>query len=370
MTVFRMATEPYDIKSELIARLADQYDYDPWRVWIFDMQRASLRLPNPPPDLLPSDLSLRYRFATLVLQGNGFTFTTSETSSSEMPASRVETPYHLAAVPSANGPSAIAATYEGVPLAVFQSLNLVEIMGKPSAYYFAFKEPTIRKPLHTYLVVNPFENCAYRCKYCSRLPYFGSVPHTYKATLERVVRDVAAAVDSPNEVRFVNIITGSLASADADVALCEDVIDAFARAGFAHCEYGVYSSSICRRPHMERLRRKGVVFFTVTVETTTAEARDRLHEPGNPKRRMSFEDIVEVIKMAEQIFPCVNTTMMLGYEPADDIKRNFEILARETSVTVNHYIPRIWLRPSTTFSTPRHGVWTTTWTCSRSSSET
>jgi hypothetical protein len=49
--------------------------------------------------------------------------------------------------------------------------------------------------------------------------------------------------------------------------------------------------------------------------------------------------------MAEQIFPCVNTTMMLGYEPADDIKRNFEILAHETSVTVNHYIPRIWLRP-------------------------
>jgi hypothetical protein len=77
-----MAPESYELKNELVARLADRYDYDPWRVWIFDMQRASLRLPNPPRDLLPPDLSSCYRFATLVLQGNGFTFTTSETSSS------------------------------------------------------------------------------------------------------------------------------------------------------------------------------------------------------------------------------------------------------------------------------------------------
>ena len=59
---------------------------------------------------------------------------------------------------------------------------------------------------------------------------------------------------------------------------------------------------------------------------------------------MSFDELVGVIKSAEDIFPCVNTTMMLGYEPADCIKRNFEVLAKETRVTVNHYIPRGWLR--------------------------
>ena len=284
MDSVKIATEAYDVKNGLIARLAERYNYDPWRVRILDMQRASLCLPNPPSQLLPPDLSSRYRFATLVLQGNGFTFTTSETSSSEMPASRVETPYHLMAAPDANAGSTITLTYEGGPLADFQSLDLVEIMGKPSRYYFAFKEPVTGKPIQAYLVLNPFANCAYRCKYCSRLPYFGSAPRTYRTTLQRTVREVLAAVDSPNEVRFVNIITGSLASAEADIALCQDVIETFARAGFGHCEYGVYTSNIRTREQMKLLREKGVVFFTVTVETTTAEARYRLHEPGNPKR--------------------------------------------------------------------------------------
>jgi radical SAM family protein len=339
-----IATESYAVKHEVVARLADRYDYDPWRVWILDMQRASLRLPDPPRDLLPADLRDRYRFATLVLQGNGFTFTTSETSSGETATSRIETPYHLSAGPCKNETSALALTYAGVPVSVLQPLDLVEIMGRPSDYYFAFKEPVTRRPLHTYLVVNPFANCAYRCRYCSRLPYFGSAPRTYKATLERTVREVLAAVSSPRSVRFVNIITGSLASAEADIALCQDVIDAFARAGFGHCEYGVYTSSVRTREQMEQLRQSGVVFFTVTVETTTAEARYRLHEARNPKRHMSFDDVVAVIRTAEEIFPCVNTTMMLGYEPADCIKRNFDVLWRETGVTINHYIPRIWSR--------------------------
>lgn len=69
-----------------------------------------------------------------------------------------------------------------------------------------------------------------------------------------------------------------------------------------------------------------------------------MHEPKNPKRILSLNDVVHVLREAEQIFPYVNTTMMLGYEPADDLKRNLARIAQMTRTTVNHYIPRIWLK--------------------------
>jgi hypothetical protein len=49
---------------------------------------------------------------------------------------------------------------------------------------------------------------------------------------------------------------------------------------------------------------------------------------------MSFDEVVRVIKLAAEVFPRVDTAMMLGYEPADRI----EALAQETRVTINHYI--------------------------------
>ena len=61
---------------------------------------------------------------------------------------------------------------------------------------------------------------------------------------------------------------------------------------------------------------------TVTVESTTDEARARLHEPRNPKRTSSLADVIHVLEEAEQVFPYVNTTMMLGYEPAHALKEH------------------------------------------------
>ena len=175
-------------------------------------------------------------------------------------------------------------------------------------------------------------------------PRFGAASHDHRANLSGTVREVRALVGSPEQVRFVNIITGSRASAEGDVAMFRDVIEAFRLAGFAHCEYGVYTANVYSRAQMEDLRRMGVVFFTVTVESTTDEARARLHEPKNPKRTSSLADVIHVLEEAERNFPYVNTTMMLGYEPAGELKENLARIAQATRVTVNHYIPRIWFK--------------------------
>lgn len=321
-----------------IRKLAAEYDYEPWRVRAFDLQREGVHLRNPPESLLPEDLRRRFLAATLVLQANGFTFTASETSS----VGQIETPYRAAASEESDGRIALEVSQGGEPVGEFGRLHLVEVMGRPSDHYFAFKKAD-GTPLPAYLVVNPYENCAFRCRYCSRLPHFARASHAYRENLEQSIREVLAQAGSADRVRFINIITGSQADAEADLEMVEEIVGSFDRAGFNHCEYGVYSSNLRTRAEMERFRRLRVILLTVTVETTTDEARRRLHEPGNPKREMSFEHVLGVIREAERVFPYVNTTMMLGYESADDVVRGFTRLAEQTRSTINHYIPRLWL---------------------------
>lgn len=341
--MLHLASDSFAIKAEQLAEMAERYAYDPWRVRIFDMQRESVRLINPPQELLPDELRERFRFATLTMQANGFTFTTSEPSCPEPFKGHLVTPYTAEASMLADGICSLQLSYEGMPVDGFVSLWLVEIMGKPSVHYFAFKEQRTGRPLPVYLVLNPYENCAYRCKYCSRLPYFGKNGYDYRANIEATISEVTRQIASPQEVKFVNIITGSTATAGSDLAMCREIIDAFAAAGFGHCDYGFYTSNFQSREQLEVLRAMGVSVLTVTIETTSRESRLRLHEPGNPKCKSSFEDVLDLIRQAEEIFPVVNATLMLGYEPADGLKRNLERLARETHATVNHYIPRLWL---------------------------
>ena len=342
--MIHIAPEMFEIKEKEIAELADRYDYDPWRVRIFDMQRQSVVLKNPPPAMLPPELRSRFKFATLTMQANGFTFTTSETSCAEPLGHLVDTPYLAEAFPQPDGACLITLTYDGVPVANFDSLRLVDIMGKPSSYYFAFKEARDGAALATYLVLNPYEDCAYRCRYCSRLPFFGKHGPDYRDNLPVIVGEVSRRIKSPGEVRFINIITGSRADAEADLIMTREIVEAFDAAGFEHCDYGFYTSNIHTRENLLALKKLRVTVLTVTIEVTSPEARLRLHEPGNPKRMLRFEEMLDLIQQAEEIFPFVNTTLMLGYEPADTLKRNLEALVSKTYATVNHYIPRLWLK--------------------------
>lgn len=339
-----LAAETYEAKNDLIASLSAKYAYAPWRVRMLDLQRAALALPHPPRALLP-DVANPYFFATLVLKSRSFVFTASELASTGDGPGRLRTPYSATVSGAENGTSLLSVAYDGLPVAELPDVRLIEIMGKPTLHYFPFKAPQSGKPLQAYLVVNPYESCAYRCRPCSRLPFLDRVSHTYRENIARIVQEVRASVETPQAVKFINIITGSTASAEGDLELYRAVIDAFAAAGFGHCEYGVYTANIRTQAHLEQLRKMGVVFFTVTVETTTPEARLRLHGPRNPKGQMSYADVLDVIRRAGQVFPYVNTTLILGYDPLDQMKRNLERLAQETSATVNHYIPRIWVKP-------------------------
>jgi hypothetical protein len=278
------------------------------------------------------------------MQANGFTFTSSETSSPEPARLQLETPYLAWASGQPDGTCDLALTYDGEPVSDFKSLRLVDIMGKPSVYYFAFKDADLGRQMPTYLVLNPYENCAYRCRYCSRLPYFARNGHDYAPNIKRTIAEVQQRIVSPQDVRFINVITGSASTPEGDLNLCRQIVEAFDGAGFGHCEYGFYTANLHTQAELEALRALRVTVLTVTVEVTSLEARLRLHEPGNPKRVFSFEDTLRLIKQAEEIFPYVNTTLMLGYESADTLKCNLDKLARETHTTINHYIPRIWLK--------------------------
>lgn len=342
MVKVRLVTESYSEKEELIHRLADKYTYEPWRVRSFDMQRASVILKSPPVELLPEDLKNNFQFATLIMQGNGFTFTTSETSSIHDGWDVLSTPYSAEIL---SGPPNydLLLTYDDIIVTDFSTLRLREIMGRPTLHYFPFKDKSTGVPLHTYLVINPYEGCAYRCRPCSRLPFFGSANPDYESNISKIVDDIDALVPEKDALKFINIITGSRDCADADIKLYDEVITAFNSKGFSS-EYGVYTPNIHRVADMHLLRDKGIVFFTATMETTTPEARLAFYGRNNPKGKLSFEEILNTLITAESVFPYVNTNIMLGYEPIADVKRNLRTLAEKSTATVNHFIPRIFLK--------------------------
>jgi len=335
--------EPYSMKERLIHDLSTAYDYEPWRVRIFDMQRASVQLPLPPIELVPEDLREKFQHATIIMQGNGFTFTSSETSSINSDWGGLVTPYQTTVGPaSQNYP--LQLSYFEHPVLSFDMLRLLDIMGRSSIHYFPFKDKDTGKALHKYLVVNPYENCSYRCRACSRLPFFQFAPQSYEANIQATIQDVLSQVETPNEVKFINIITGSQPDAKSDLAMFTKIIHAFRTAGFTEAEFGVYTPNIEKEEDMQYLHDLGVVFFTVTLETTTPESRALFYGKKNAKGRMTFRQIIDVMKLAETIFPYVNTNIMLGYEPIDELKSNLDILVQETEATVNHFIPRIFLR--------------------------
>lgn len=318
----RIVTEDYKAKQESIAKLSDRYNYEPWRIRLFDMQRASVQLTNPPHSMLSDELRANFLYATLILQGNGFTFTTSEISSVRNGRGNLATPY-LAKVIDGSDNWGISLAYDKIPVEDFLELRLVEIMGKPVIHYFPFKDKVTGQPQHTYLVVNPYENCAFRCKPCSRLPFFKCATEDYEHNIQKTVTEVSTIVNSPEDVKFINIITGSTDSAKGDIALYKKIIEAFNDAGFGHCEYGVYTPNIEDKKDMRQLNSMGVVFFTATMEVTSPEARMNFYGSGNAKGRLSFQEIIGVIKQAEEVFPYVNTNLMLGYEPLDELKSNW-----------------------------------------------
>ncbi len=339
----KFTSETPMIKSDQIEALASKYGFEPWMVQILDMQRCGLKLTNPPRKMLPEELRQRFQFATLTLQAKGFTFTTSELSPGSREANHLDTPYSVTVLPEIQGTVPLSLAYEGLPVDMLDPLRLMKIMGKPSTHYFAYKGSG-GESLPIYLVVNPNEHCAFRCRYCSRLPFLRSPSPGIPGNISATIREVLCSGVAPEEVKFISIITGSTSSPEGDLALCRAVTTAFREMGFEHCEYGFYSSTIQCPADMRLLADMGVIFFTFTIETTTRQARQRLHGPGNPKRNLEFDEIITIIQQAEDIFPHVNTTLMLGYEPAGLIKGNLELLAGKTCATVNHYIPRLWLK--------------------------
>ena len=312
-----------------IKELSEKYNYTEWQIIVMDMQRNGIYLENPPSKLIPNEIKDNFQNATLIIQGNGFTFTTAEDKTS---------PYKIKYLKN----NKLKLTYKNEEISIFDTLSLLEIMGKPSLYYFPFKEKT-GKSSKKYLIVNPYENCAYRCAGCSRIPFFkdNKTKH-YEPNIKKIIEDVLQEIKDPNDVKFINIITWSTSSDKNDFELYKKVIETFNKKGFNHCKYWVYTSNIKDKEYMEKLKKLGVIFFTPTIEVVTEEAREKFYSNKNKKWELSFEESIKVLKTAEEIFDYVNTNIMLGYEPKDELVKYLKLLKDDTNVSINHFIPRIF----------------------------
>ncbi len=91
----RTVSDSYAEINRQILELADAYRYEPWRVRIIDMQRASVQFPNPPVAIVPKCSNTDINYFTLVMQANGFTFTTSELTSIGSLSHKLTSPYGI-----------------------------------------------------------------------------------------------------------------------------------------------------------------------------------------------------------------------------------------------------------------------------------
>jgi len=159
---------------------------------------------------------------------------------------------------------------------------------------------------------------------------------------DQIIAEVLKTIEDPNEVHFINMITGSQADEQKDFQMFSDIINRFRQSGFTGAEFGLYSQHISDPKMMQALSDLGVVTFCVTMEITSDEQRSKLYGRKGKGRR-SFNDYMEMLKKAESLFPYVSISLVLGHEDSSEMKANLDRMAGDTGAFINHFIPRIFL---------------------------
>ncbi len=327
--MIKTVNEDYQTKQRQVEDLSRTYDIEPQKVWVIDMQRASVNLRDPPRELLPKDLKNKFQFATLVMESKGVKFTTSETSVSQS----LFTPYDVI---STKNEERFDLEYDNIPIP-FEGLKLLEIFGSPPLYYFPLKYNKENRNGFAHLIVNPYEDCSKRCKPCARLPHFKERCGNEEENLSYIADGVFNLVGSSEDIKLVQISTGSTINAESDLKLYEKIISFFNNKGFSNCDYSVSSSNIEEKKHMLLLKEMGVTHFIPKVETTSLESTALFSTQKRP-----LSEVIDMLNIAEDIFPYISINIMLGYEDKEQLKQNLEKIAEETNITIKYCIPRIY----------------------------
>lgn len=333
----RIAKESYIQSQEIIEELALKYDYPPWRVRVMDAQRASVNFVN---SLKISESKLNS--ATMLNQANGYSFTTAHNSSLNDKNAKIVTPYSITVdgvddnVPLRKRSAQLL--YENEPIIAFDSFRLYDIMSAVSLWYFERRQYD-GTPLPEKVFVNPALGCSLRCKSCSRIKFLNK-PMEYETNINDIVNQISSQIKEKDDLKVVNISTGTFASVEEDYNLFIDIIECFRRKGFVKARFSIQSSTKFNIEQLSNFRKLGVDRYSVTMDGTSDNVLNSIYRG---KGYNSIDGYSDFIKKMEDIFPKVGVHIILGHDSKDQIKRVTERLANQGKAALHHYIPRIFI---------------------------
>lgn len=332
----RIATESFEQSAVNIEECATKYGYDTWRVRVMDAQRASVNFVNS-----IGKIASQLDSATLLHQANGYSFSTAHNAYLGNRTAKIVTPYSLSVKGDKDTPlrkKTAQLCYEDKPICVFDSYKLYDIMSAVSLWYFERRQYD-GTPLPEKVFVNPVLGCTLRCKSCSRLPFLNK-PTDYLDNLQKITNEISAKIEDKDELKVVNISTGTLPTPEEDFELFKAIIDSFRRKEFNSARFSIQTSTILDDSQLLKLKSLGVHRFSVTMDGTSDEVLKKMYGGKGPK---TIDGYSKMITKLEGIFPKVGIHMILGHDSRDTIKRASERLAKQGKAAVHHYIPRIFL---------------------------
>lgn len=331
----RIATESFEQSAANIQEYATKYGYDTWRVRVMDAQRASVNFVNSI-GMTASQLEA----ATLLHQANGYSFSAAHNASIENKTAKIATPYSISIEGDKDTPlrkQKAQLCYEGKPIRMFESFRLYDIMSAVSLWYFERRQHD-GTPLPEKVFVNPVLGCALRCKSCSRLLFLNK-PTDYSENLEKITAEISEQIEDKDELKVVNISTGTLPTPEEDFYLFNAIINTFRKKEFNSARFSIQTSTIFDDSQLLTLKSLGVDRFSVTMDGTSDEVLKRMYGKGPG----TISGYSKMIRKLEDIFPKVGIHMILGHDSSDTIKRTSERLAEQGKAAVHHYIPRIFV---------------------------
>ena len=341
----RIATESFEQSVANVEEYATKYGYDTWRVRVMDAQRASVNFVNS-----IGKTTTQLDSATLLHQANGYSFSTANNSSLSNKNAKIVTPYSVS-IEGDKDTSLRKQTaqlcYESKPIHEIDSYKLYDIMSAVSLWYFERRQYD-GTPLPEKVFVNPVLGCSLRCKSCSRLRFLNK-PTDYLENLEKITDEISDKIGDKDELKVVNISTGTLPTPEEDFELFKAIIGSFRQKEFNHARFSIQTSTIFEDFQLKKLKSLGVDRFSVTMDGTSDEVLKKLYQGKGPRTIGGYSRMVMEL---EDIFPKVGIHMILGHDSSDTIKRTSERLAKQGKAAVHHYIPRVFVSSQYTILHP------------------
>jgi len=316
------------IKQKKYEYLSSKYTFSLRELAIIDIQRLGVHIIGNPqvPHINNGD-------QTLIAQYNGFSFTCAIIN----PTSSIKSPFTL----KMSNDNYASVYYCDEPFEIIPIISILYIMDKPSLWYFPFKDEYGRD-IDNCIIVNPLLKCQNSCKGCSRLSYHKNMKDGYLDNLDQIIHELSDIGIKHDNVKFINIITGSHIEIPEDFQMFMTIIERLRHEGYNKSKFGVYTSSIQTHDHLLELKELGIEVLTFTVDTLTTKSRNSFFSYETSKRKLNLEEIIELLSKANNLFSHVNSNVLLGFDSTEVIIESLREIKKKTKTAINHFIPRLF----------------------------